>query len=400
MFETIPAAAPDPILGLQATFKADPRQNKVNLAIGVYCDAQGRTLSLKAVVEAEKRLLEKHPGHGYLPIEGLAEYGAVVREMLFGAGNPLISDGRAVTAQCPGGTGALRVAADLLGTHRKGATVWISDPTWPNHFGIFQGAGLTTKTYRYFDAASNSLNLAAMLEDLKALKAGDAVLLHGCCHNPTGVDPTPAQWKQIAEAVKAAGALPIVDFAYQGFGDGLEQDAAGLRVILGICPEVIVCSSFSKNFGLYGERAGAMTLVAQSKEIADTTLTQIRMAVRTNYSNPPAHGARVVAMVLGNPELKAMWEAELKQMCGRIAGVRKNLRQALDQRGVKLHKDGNAFIETQKGMFTMSGLSKAHVERLQKEHGIFIVGSGRINVAGITDAVLTPVADAIAAVVK
>lgn len=400
MFETIPAAAPDPILGLQATFKADPRANKVNLAIGVYCDGQGRTLSLKAVVEAEKRLLEKHPGHGYLPIEGLAEYGAAVREMLFGAGHPLVKDGRAVTAQCPGGTGALRVAGDLLGEHRKGATVWISDPTWPNHFGIFQAAGLATKTYRYFDAASNSLNLAGMLEDLKDLKAGDAVLLHGCCHNPTGVDPTAAQWKQIAEAVKAAGALPIVDFAYQGFGDGLEQDAAGLRVILGICPEVIVCSSFSKNFGLYGERAGAMTLVAQTKEVADTALTQIRMAVRRNYSNPPAHGARVVAAVLGDPALKAMWEAELKQMCGRIAGVRKALRQALDTRGVQLHKDGNGFIETQKGMFTMSGLTKARVERLQKEHGIFVVGSGRINVAGITDAVLEPVADAIAAVTK
>ena len=211
--------------------------------------------------------------------------------------------------------------------------------------------------------------------------------MHGCCHNPTGIDPTPAQWKQIAEAVKAAGALPIVDFAYQGFGDGLEEDAAGLRIILGICPEVIVCSSFSKNFGLYGERAGAMTLVAANAEIANTTLTPGRLAVRTNYSNPPAHGARVVAMVLGNPELKQMWQDELKQMCGHVAGVRKALRQALDQRGVEVHKDGNAFIETQRGMFAMSGPAKAKVERLQKEYGIFIVGSGRINVAGITDAV-------------
>lgn len=301
MFEKVTAAPPDAILGLTETFKKDPRPGKVNLSVGVFKDDQGRTPVLKCVKEAERRLLEGEATKTYLSIEGSPEYGRAVRELMFGADHEIVKSGRACTAQCPGGTGALRVAADFLKKLFPSATVWFSAPTWPNHQGIFKSAGLNVASYPYFDAAKNSLDFDGLLSALKTVAAGDVVCLHGCCHNPSGVDPTPAQWTQIADVLAERGALPLLDFAYQGFGRGLQEDAAGLLALARSGAELLVASSFSKNFGLYNERVGALTLVAKDAAAAETALSQIKTCVRTNYSNPPSHGGAIVAAVLADP---------------------------------------------------------------------------------------------------
>jgi len=398
MFENVPAAPPDAIIGLTEAYKADENPRKINLAVGVYKDAQGKTPTLAAVSEAERWLQANEPNKVYLGIDGSPGYCRSVREMLFGKGDRRGDDGTAVSFQAPGGTGALRVAADYLRANHPNATVWMSDPTWPNHPGIFQAAGLAIQTYPYLDRATGTLDFEAMQAAFTSVVPGDVVLLHGCCHNPTGVDPTTEQWGVIAGLIKGRGALPLLDFAYQGFAGGVEEDAAGLRVVADVCDELIVCSSFSKNFGLYRERVGAMTLVASSAEAASKVQSQVKTCIRRNYSNPPAHGGLVVEHILSDEALTAQWLEELTAMRQRINATRKALREALDQRGVKLKDSGNGFIEQQNGMFTMSGLTQEQVAKLREDNAIYIVGSGRINVAGITPDNLDTLCDAIAAV--
>lgn len=398
MFQSVQPAPPDAILGLTEAFKADANPDKINLAVGVYKDEQGNTPTLAAVTAAEKWLLDNEPTKSYLGIDGSPGYGKATRELLFGKDSEIVTNGRAVTFQCPGGTGALRVAGDYLANNHAGTTLWLSNPTWANHHAIFNAAGLPTQTYAYLDSEANALDFDAMIHAFLEVKPGDVVLLHGCCHNPTGVDPTVEQWRQIAQRLKDIGALPLIDFAYQGFATDVDADAAGLREVLAICDEVLVCSSYSKNFGLYRERVGALTVVAADESQASAVQSQVKSAIRRNYSNPPAHGALVVERILSDEALTQQWLDELAQMRSRVNGMRSDLRMALDSRGVQLNAAGNGFIEQQNGMFTMSGLTKDQVAKLKAEHAIYIVGSGRINVAGITPANIDRLCDAIAAV--
>jgi aspartate/tyrosine/aromatic aminotransferase len=396
MFESINTAPPDPILGLGEAFKKDSNPKKINLSVGVYKDAQGNTPVLASVKEAERRLLEGEKTKNYLSIEGLPDYGRYVRELLFGPQSEIVTSGRAVTAQTPGGTGSLRVAADFLKKQLPMAKVWMSKPTWANHPAIFQAAGFTVETYPYIDASGKSLDFPAMLDALKTVAPTDIVLLHACCHNPTGIDPTLEQWKQIADVLQDRGALPLVDFAYQGFGDGLEADAAGLRELARAGKELLVCSSFSKNFGLYSERVGALTLVAPNAEVAQAALSHIRIAIRVNYSNPPQHGAAVVSTVLATPDLRKQWEGELADMRSRINGMRKLF---VDTMKKKAPQHDFSFLSTQKGMFSFSGLTPLQVDELKTKHGIYVVvNGGRINVAGMTEENMDQLTTAIASV--
>ena len=403
MFEHITPAPPDAIIGLTEAYKADPNPAKINLAVGVYKDAAGNTPTLAAVRAAERWLLENEPNKVYLGIDGSPGYGRVTRELLFGRGHAWVDDagagGRTATFQAPGGTGALRIAADLLAAHCPDASVWLSDPTWPNHPSLFNAAGLGVKTYPYLDPQTNALAFDAMLDALGQARSGDVVLLHGCCHNPTGIDPTPAQWARLGACIHERGAIPLLDFAYQGLAAGIEDDAAGLRTLAQACPEMIVCNSYSKNFGLYRERVGAMTVVAQDNAAAKAVQSQAKACIRRNYSNPPAHGALVVEHILGDAGLTAQWSDELAQMRGRVAQMRGLLRSSLDARGVVLGRGSNDFIEQQNGMFTMSGLTGEQVTRLREDHAVYVVGSGRVNVAGMTQANMPTLCDAIAAVV-
>lgn len=394
MFDSLPLAPPDSILGLTEAFKKDPNPGKINLSVGVFKDEQGQTPILACVKEAEKRLLASENSKGYLSIEGLADYGAKVQEMLFGAGSEPLAAKRAVSAQTPGGTGSLRVAADFLKKHFPAAKVWVSKPTWANHPAIFSAAGQQVETYAYLAADNRSLDFPAFLASLEKIPAGDIVLLHACCHNPTGVDPTPEQWKQIAAVVQARGLLPLVDFAYQGFGDGLEEDAFGLRTLAQPGRELLVCSSFSKNFGLYSERVGALTLLAGSAEAAERALSQVRISIRTNYSNPPQHGGAIVAAVLSDADLRAQWHAELAGMRDRIHAMRRLFVETMKSAGHDF-----SFLSAQKGMFSFSGLSNLQVDELRSKHGVYVVGNGgRINVAGMSNASMPRLCAAVAAV--
>lgn len=395
MFNDLQMAPPDPILGLTEAFKLEPNPNKINLSTGVYKDEDNNTPILKCVHAAEQRLLDTEKTKSYLPIPGLAEYGAAVRVLLFGADHEIVTGKRAVTAQTPGGTGALRVAADFIAKHYPDASVWLSDPTWANHNAIFSAAGITVKTYPYYDHATKGLNFEGMAGALKQVPAGDVVLLHGCCHNPSGMDPDAAQWQELAKIADAQGFLPLFDFAYQGFGKGLSEDAVGLRTFATPGRELLVCSSFSKNFGLYNERVGALTLVATDKDAAEVAFSNLKVSIRSNYSNPPMHGAAIVTTVLNDPELRKQWEEELAAMRDRINGMRHLLADTLKAKGVD--RDFS-FMTEQSGMFSFSGLTKDQVERLRAEHAIYIVGSGRINVAGITPSNVGPLCEAIASV--
>ena len=397
MFEQFAPAPPDAILGLTEAFKKDPNPKKVNLGVGIYKDAQGRTPILVSVKRAEERILQEENTKNYLSIDGSPEYGAAVQELLFGADHEIIRSNRSITAQAPGGTGALRVAADFIATMFPGARVWLSDPTWPNHPSVFKAAGLTTAVYPYFDAANNGVAFAAMLAAIKQIPAGDVVLLHGCCHNPTGADLSLAQWQEVAAVVAERKLLPLVDFAYQGFGDGLDDDAAGLRALCTQVDELLIASSFSKNFGLYNERVGALTLVARNADAAEKALGHIKIAIRANYSNPPAHGAAVVTTVLRDPALRAQWEAEVTEMRERINTMRHLFVETLNEKGVT--RDFS-FIANQRGMFSFSGLTPEHVKALREKHGVYIVGSGRISVAGMTEGNMDYLCTAIADVLK
>ena len=395
MFESVKLAAPDPILGITEAFKADERTDKINLSVGVYKNEAGGTPVLACVKSAEERILLSEKSKSYKPINGDPTYGENVRQLLFGAGHAYITDGTAVTCHTPGGTGALRLAGDFLARHTQTKKIWASDPTWANHHAIFQAAGLEVAKYRYFDPVTNGLDFSGMREALEQVGENDAVLLHACCHNPSGVDPSLEQWSEIASILKARGALPVLDFAYQGFGIGVDEDSAGLRTVAAASDEFLVCSSFSKNFGLYNERTGALTLRASTKDATAAALSQLKICARTNYSNPPAHGGEIVNTILGDEELRASWHHELGEMRQRIAEMRKALVAGLVAAGAK---QDFSFIQSQKGMFSFSGLNKEQVEQLKRDYGIYIVGSGRINVAGVMPSNLDALCKALVAV--
>ncbi|PXA74195.1 amino acid aminotransferase [Vibrio sp. 11986-1-5] len=392
MFEKVVAAPADPILGLTEEFKNDPRTDKINLGVGIYKNEAGETPVLATVKKAEAALLESEKTKSYLTIEGTTEYGLAVQKLLFGEQADIINAQRAKTAQAPGGTGALRVAGEFIKRQLGDVKVWISNPTWANHHGVFGAAGLETTEYTYYNAEKKDKDFPAMLADLEQASTGDVVLLHGCCHNPTGIDPTLEEWEILAKLVAEKGLLPLFDFAYQGFAKGVEEDAAGLRIFAQYNPEILVASSFSKNFGLYNERVGAFTLVAASAEVANTAFSQVKAIIRSIYSNPPAHGAAVVTYILQNPALRAEWEAEVAEMRERIQEMRELFVTRLQEIGVNADF---SFIERQNGMFSFSGLNKQQVQRLKEEFGIYIVGSGRISVAGMTKNNMSPLCEGI-----
>ncbi|BCQ60818.1 aminotransferase [Pseudomonas sp. Boi14] len=322
LFSAVEMAPRDPILGLNEAFNTDTRTDKVNLGVGVYCNEEGRIPLLRAVVEAETIRAAQHASRGYLPIDGIAAYDQAVQKLLFGNDSPLLAAGRVVTTQAVGGTGALKIGADFLKQLLPNAVVAISDPSWENHRALFETAGFPVQNYRYYDAATHDVNRAGLLEDLNALPAQSIVVLHACCHNPTGVDLSPQDWKDVLEVVKAKNLVPFLDMAYQGFGDGIDEDAAAVRLFAESGLTFFVSSSFSKSFSLYGERVGALSIVSSSKEESARVLSQVKRVIRTNYSNPPTHGATIVAAVLNSPELRAQWEQELAQMRLRIRGMR------------------------------------------------------------------------------
>lgn len=397
LLASIELAPRDPIFGLTEAFNADTRPTKVNLGAGVYSNDDGKVPLLRAVREAEKRRLEAAQPRGYLPIDGLAAYDTAVQTLLFGASSPVLTEGRVVTAQALGGTGALKIGADLIKRFNPTARVLISDPSWENHRALFEGAGFIVEQYPYYDPATHGVNFTGMLAALNAAPAGTVVVLHACCHNPTGVDMTPAQWTQVVDVVRARGLLPFLDMAYQGFADGIDADGAAVRLFADAGVSFFVASSFSKSFSLYGERVGALSIVAASKDEATRVLSQLKRVIRTNYSTPPTHGGTVVATVLAEPALRQMWEAELGEMRDRIKAMRNRLVEGLKTRGVALDL---GFINTQRGMFSYSGLSAAQVERLQKEFGIYALSTGRICVAALNTRNIEYVCDAIAAVLK
>ena len=382
MFEKIAAAPADPILGLGEAFKSETRSNKINLGIGVYKDAKGNTPIVKAVKEAERRLLEQENTKNYLPIDGVADFNARTKELLFGANSDIVKNNRARTVQSLGGTGALRIAAEFVKRQTNSQNVWISTPTWPNHNAIFKAVGINIREYRYYDAERKTLDWDNLIADLSQAGEGDLVLLHGCCHNPTGIDPTPEQWDKLAEMSAQKGWLPLFDFAYQGFAYGLEEDAYGLRAFAKNHKELLVASSFSKNFGLYNERVGAFTVVAENSDIAATALTQVKVIIRTLYSNPSSHGASTVALVFNDAKLRQEWENELAEMRDRIKKMRHRFVELLKEYGAQ---QDFGFIINQNGMFSFSGLTAEQVDRLKEEFAIYAVRSGRINVAGITE---------------
>ena len=395
-FSAVPMAARDPILGLNEAFAADTRPNKVNLGVGVYYDDAGKIPLLAAVRQAEAQRTAAAPAGGCLPDDRLAGYNGAVQTLLFGAGSPLLAAGRAATVQALGGTGALKVGADLLKRFVPDAKVWISDPSWENHRALFEGAGFQVETYPYYDPESHGVRVDAMLAALGRLPERSIVVLHACCHNPTGVDLTDGQWVKVVEACKAGGLIPFLDIAYQGFGDGIDADASAVRRFANAGIDFLVSSSFSKSFSLYGERVGALSFVAQDADEAARILSQLKRLVRTNYSNPPTHGGSVVATVLNTPELRALWEQELAGMRDRIRAMRTGLVERLAARGVK--RDFS-FVAKQRGMFSYSGLTSAQVDRLRDEFGIYAVSTGRICLAAMNSRNIDAVADAIAAVI-
>ncbi|WP_324831397.1 amino acid aminotransferase [Pseudomonas saxonica] len=396
LFSAVEMAPRDPILGLNEAFNADTRTSKVNLGVGVYCNEEGRIPLLRAVVEAETIRVAQHASRGYLPIDGIAAYDQAVQMLLFGAQSPLLAAGRVITTQAVGGTGALKIGADFLKQLQPNAVVAISDPSWENHRALFETAGFAVQNYRYYDAASHDVNRVGMLEDLNALPAGSIVVLHACCHNPTGVDLTPADWQNVLDVVKAKGLVPFLDMAYQGFGDGIDEDAAAVRLFAESGLSFFVSSSFSKSFSLYGERVGALSIITESKEESARVLSQVKRVIRTNYSNPPTHGASIVAAVLNSPELRAQWEAELAEMRLRIRGMRLQMVELLAK---KAPEHDFSFVARQRGMFSYSGLTVEQVARLRSEFGIYALDTGRICVASLNQRNIEAVTDAIVQVI-
>jgi aromatic-amino-acid transaminase len=396
MFEKISAAAADPILGLNDEFNADPRTHKINLGVGVYKDANGNTPVLPSVKKAEARLLENEKTKSYLSISGTAEYALAVQQLLFGNDSKIISDKRAHTAQAPGGTGSLRIAAEFIKRQLGDVTIWVSEPTWANHIGVFEAAGLKIARYRYYDENAKDIDFDAVMSDLQNAKSGDVLLAHGCCHNPTGIDPDKAQWTQLANLCVDKNLLPLFDFAYQGFARGIEEDAEGLRIFTEHCEELLVASSFSKNFGIYNERTGAFTVVAKTANIAHTVFSQLKSIIRVIYSNPPAHGGAVVTIILTDEALRAEWESEVDAMRSRVHAMRQLFVETLKQKGVAMDF---SFIERQNGMFSFSGLSQKQVIKMREDSAVYAVNSGRFNVAAMTENNMDALCEAIAKVI-
>lgn len=395
LFASVELAARDPILGLTEQYAADKRGNKVNLGVGVYCDDQGRVPLLEAVRRAEIKRVEAHAARGYLPIDGIAGYNKGAQTLLLGQDSPLAAEGRVLTAQALGGTGALKIGADFLKQLLPDSKVAISNPSWENHRALFERAGFEVVAYTYYDAATHGLDFDGMLAYLRKLPARTIVVLHACCHNPTGVDPSFEQWKQIAQVFQEKQLVPFLDIAYQGFGAGLEEDAAVVRLFAGLGLDMLISSSFSKSFSLYGERVGALTMVSGNRDESARVLSQLKRVIRTNYSNPPTHGGSVVSMVLNTPELYQLWTQELAGMRDRIRSMRDQLVDKLKAHGVKQDFE---FVRKQRGMFSYSGLTSNQVDRLREEHGVYAIASGRICVAALNTSNVDYVAEAIAKV--
>jgi len=395
VLENIEMAPKDPILGVTEAYNADQNPKKVNLGVGVYTDDNGKVPVLQCVRRAEQKLVESPLPRGYLPIDGIAAYDRAAQEALFGADSEPVKSGRIVTVQTLGGTGGLKVGGDFLRRFNPGAELYISDPSWENHRAVFEYAGFTVKTYPYYDAATNGVRFDAMLAAFKAMPKSSIVVLHACCHNPTGIDLTTDQWEQVLTVVKQAELIPFLDLAYQGFADGLEEDAAVVRRFSMEFPALFVASSFSKSLSLYGERVGALSIVTAGKEEAARTLSQLKRVIRTNYSNPPTHGGKAVVMVLTDPELRAIWEKELGEMRDRIKVMRRQLVEKI--RALRADFDFS-FIVEQRGMFSYSGLTKEQVRKLREEYSIYALDSGRICVAALNTKNIDYVAQAIAKV--
>ena len=397
LFTAVEMAPRDPILGLNEQFAADTNPNKVNLGVGVYFGEDGKMPLLQCVQKAEKLLMEKPTARNYLPIDGIAAYDNAVKALVFGAESEPLQSGRVATIQGLGGTGGLKVGADFLRKLLPQAKVLISDPSWENHRGIFTNAGFTVETYAYYDAARRGIHFDGMLASLRAAPAGTIVLLHACCHNPTGYDLSPAQWDQVIEVVKARELTPFLDMAYQGFGHGIAEDGAVVAKFVASGLQFFISTSFSKSFSLYGERVGALSVLCADKAEADRVLSQLKIVIRTNYSNPPTHGGAVVATVLNNPELRALWEKELGEMRVRIKDMRQKLVDGLKAAGVQ---QDFSFITQQIGMFSYSGLSKEQMVRLRSEFGVYGTDTGRMCVAALNNHNVGHVCQAIATVLK
>ncbi len=397
LFAGVELAPRDPILGITETFAADTNPNKVNLGVGIYTDDSGKVPVLDCVRRAELKLAEHSMPRSYLPIDGLPTYDCAVQELLFGKNSNVVRDGRVVTVQTLGGTGGLKVGTDFLRKFNPNAQVWISDPSWENHSALFESAGFKVNSYPYYDAATRGVNFNAMTDALGRLPAGSIKVLHACCHNPTGVDLSAIQWERVIEIINSRGLVPFLDIAYQGFADNLEADAAVVRNFAATCTVVFVASSFSKSLSLYGERIGALSLVAGNPEEAKRALSQIKRVIRTNYSNPPTHGSQIAAMVLTTPELRTSWERELSQMRDRIKLMRRQIVEKVRALRPDIDLD---FVIQQRGMFSFSGLTKPQVEKLRTEYAVYAVDSGRICVAALNSKNIDYTARAIAGVLS
>ncbi len=389
MFEQLKTLPQDPILGLMKTFREDPRTDKVDLGVGVYRDEAGATPIMAAVAAAQERLLTTETTKAYIGPAGAEGFNRLIGQLLLGGNHPAQKDGRVNVVQTPGGCGALRMAAEFLKLCKPDTTIWVSNPTWANHIPLLGGAGLNIREYPYLDKASLSVDFDAMIACLEQAEAGDVVLLHGCCHNPSGADLDADQWAAITDLVERKGLLPFIDIAYQGLGEGLDRDAQGVRLMAERLPEVIVASSCSKNFGLYRERTGALMLIAANTQQGQAATSQLLSAIRSHYSMPPSHGAAVVEMILDTPELMQQWQHELATMCSRILALRAAFSQALAPAG------DFSFIERQRGMFSFLGISPQQVQILREEFGIYMLDSSRINIAGLSATTLPPVATAL-----
>ncbi len=396
LFSAVEMAPRDPILGLSDQFNADTNPSKVNLGVGVYYDDNGKLPLLQCVQAAEKAMMQAPKARGYLPIDGIAAYDAAVKSLVFGAGSEPVTSGRVATVQAIGGTGGLKVGADFLKRLNPGAKVMISDPSWENHLALFTHAGFKVETYPYYDAATRSVNFAGMLGALQAAPAGTIVVLHACCHNPTGYDITPEQWDQVVAACKASALTPFLDMAYQGFGYGITQDGAAVQKFVAAGMDFLVSTSFSKSFSLYGERVGALSVLCKDKDESARVLSQLKIVIRTNYSTPPTHGGAVVAAVMADPALRAMWENELGEMRVRIKAMRQKLVEGLKAAGIT---QDMGFITRQIGMFSYSGLRKDQMVRLRNEFGVYGTDTGRMCVAALNSKNIAYVCASIAKVI-
>jgi aromatic-amino-acid transaminase len=394
---SVPMAPRDPILGITELYVADKNPRKVNLGVGVYYDDAGKVPLLECVRRAEQQRVQSGAPKSYLPIDGLQAYDVAVQTLVFGAGAAALADKRVVTVQALGGTGGLKIGADFLRQVIPNAQVWISEPSWENHRALFEAAGFRVQTYPYYDAATRGLKFEALCAALQAMPAGDVVVLHSCCHNPTGVDLSQEQWRTVLGVVQSRGLVPFLDLAYQGFAEGIDADAFAPRLFAGAMSPIFLSSSFSKSLSLYGERVGAFTLVAGSADEAARALSQVKRLVRTNYSNPPTHGGDIVARVLTTPELRALWEQELGGMRERIKTMRKALADGVQRR---VPGADFSFVERQKGLFSYTGLTKAQVERLRSEFSVYAIETGRVCVAALNSGNIDYAADAIASVIR